>query len=187
MTLNFFAPHQHYARCRSDGAADEFREMVRALHAAGIEVILDVVYNHTGERATTGRRTLSRHRQQHLLPARHGDRARYRNDAGTGNVLHRATARAADGDATAFASGRRRCTSTASASIWRRSSRARADGSIDTDEPPIISADPSHPCFANVRLIAEAWDAAAYLLGRSFPGATWRSGTASSATRCARS
>ena len=47
MTLNFFAPHQGYA---VHDAAAEFREMVRAFHAAGIEVWLDVVYNHTVRR-----------------------------------------------------------------------------------------------------------------------------------------
>jgi isoamylase/glycogen operon protein len=46
--LYFFAPMRRYAS-RGDQAAQEFREMVRALHKEGIEVILDVVYNHTGE------------------------------------------------------------------------------------------------------------------------------------------
>jgi isoamylase len=49
-TLNFFAPAGRYASVRDYGAqVREFKEMVRALHAAGIEVILDVVYNHTAE------------------------------------------------------------------------------------------------------------------------------------------
>jgi glycogen operon protein len=48
MTLNFFAPHHAYAADRSQ-PKNEFRAMVKALHAAGIEVILDVVYNHTAE------------------------------------------------------------------------------------------------------------------------------------------
>lgn len=49
-TLGFFAPEQHYATDRSPGAAvREFKTMVKALHSAGIEVILDVVYNHTCE------------------------------------------------------------------------------------------------------------------------------------------
>ena len=49
-TLGFFCPEPRYA-CAQDGASvrEEFRSMVRALHAAGIEVILDVVYNHTCE------------------------------------------------------------------------------------------------------------------------------------------
>ena len=48
-TLGFFAPDPRYASSGPDGAAHEFQEMVHALHAAGIEVILDVVYNHTAE------------------------------------------------------------------------------------------------------------------------------------------
>ena len=48
--LSFFAPHPSYSS-RPDplGALDEFRDMVKAVHRAGIEVILDVVYNHTAE------------------------------------------------------------------------------------------------------------------------------------------
>ncbi|NVJ24754.1 MULTISPECIES: glycogen debranching protein GlgX [Myxococcus] len=49
-TLGFFAPEQYYASRKTPGAAvAEFKSMVRALHAAGLEVILDVVYNHTCE------------------------------------------------------------------------------------------------------------------------------------------
>ncbi|MEO8351978.1 MAG: glycogen debranching protein GlgX, partial [Chthoniobacteraceae bacterium] len=48
-TLGFLAPDPRYAACGPEGAVREFQEMVRALHAAGIEVILDVVYNHTAE------------------------------------------------------------------------------------------------------------------------------------------
>src|SRR5262249_37578189 len=48
--VSFFAPHHAYSSRRSPlGAVDEFRDMVKALHRAGIEVILDVVYNHTAE------------------------------------------------------------------------------------------------------------------------------------------
>jgi isoamylase len=46
MTLNFFSPHRQYA---TGDAFDEFRAMIKALHAVGIEVWLDVVYNHTCE------------------------------------------------------------------------------------------------------------------------------------------
>jgi isoamylase len=48
-TLCFFAPDPRYAASGPDEAVHEFQEMVRELHAAGIEVILDVVYNHTAE------------------------------------------------------------------------------------------------------------------------------------------
>jgi glycogen operon protein len=51
----FFAPHNEYSSDRSPGGAvKEFKEMTRALHAAGLEVILDVVYNHTGEGGAVG-------------------------------------------------------------------------------------------------------------------------------------
>src|SRR4051812_40904232 len=49
-TIGFFAPHNGYASARGRGGqVTEFKSMVKALHAAGIEVILDVVYNHTAE------------------------------------------------------------------------------------------------------------------------------------------
>jgi isoamylase len=49
-TIGFLAPHNGYAAYGTRGAAGaEFKTMVKALHAAGIEVILDVVYNHTAE------------------------------------------------------------------------------------------------------------------------------------------
>jgi glycogen operon protein len=48
-TLGYFAPEQRYARARRGEQVTEFRQMVKALHAAGIEVILDVVFNHTAE------------------------------------------------------------------------------------------------------------------------------------------
>ncbi|MFF2557160.1 glycogen debranching protein GlgX [Nocardia sp. NPDC058058] len=49
-SFGYFAPHLEYASSKTPGAAvTEFKAMVRALHAAGIEVILDVVYNHTAE------------------------------------------------------------------------------------------------------------------------------------------
>ena len=53
MPLNFFTPHRPYA-ADPEHVRDEFRAMVKALHAADIEVILDVVYNHTAEGNETG-------------------------------------------------------------------------------------------------------------------------------------
>ena len=53
--VSFFAPHQAYSS-RQDplGAVNEFRDMVKALHRAGLEVILDVVFNHTAEGGPDG-------------------------------------------------------------------------------------------------------------------------------------
>jgi isoamylase len=54
-TLGFFAPHAAYAATSEpQGVLDEFKGMVKALHAAGIEVLLDVVYNHTAENSREG-------------------------------------------------------------------------------------------------------------------------------------
>jgi len=53
--ISFFAPHDGFcSRTNPLGVLDEFRDMVKALHRAGIEVILDVVYNHTAEGAADG-------------------------------------------------------------------------------------------------------------------------------------
>ena len=53
--VSFFAPHAGYSLRRDAfGPIDEFRDLVKALHRAGIEVILDVVYNHTAEADEAG-------------------------------------------------------------------------------------------------------------------------------------
>ena len=77
--VSFFAPHHAYSS-RQDplGPVDEFRDMVKALHRAGIEVILDVVFNHTAE--GDDRRAdalLPRHRQHRPTTSSKQDRARY--------------------------------------------------------------------------------------------------------------
>jgi isoamylase len=54
-TIGFFAPHNRYSQAAEPhGQVAEFKSMVKALHAAGIEVILDVVYNHTAESGALG-------------------------------------------------------------------------------------------------------------------------------------
>ena len=76
ITLGFFAPEQRYARGSRGEQVTEFKEMVKALHAAGIEVILDVVYNHTAEGNHLGPTlSLQGPRQPDLLPARRGHAA----------------------------------------------------------------------------------------------------------------
>ena len=71
-SIGFFAPHNEYALGGPDGQqVPEFKAMVRALHEAGIEVILDVVYNHTAEGNHLGPiAVVQGHRQPRLLPAR---------------------------------------------------------------------------------------------------------------------
>ncbi len=86
--LSFFAPAEHLAGPGPPGhAVREFREMVRALHRAGLEVLLDVVYNHTGEGGegdrTYGLRGLDNAGYYHLDPRT----GRYRDYTGCGNTL----------------------------------------------------------------------------------------------------
>ena len=69
-TLGFFAPDARFATGDRGEQVREFKTMVKALHRAGIEVLLDVVYNHTAEGDHTGPTlSLARHRQRRLLPA----------------------------------------------------------------------------------------------------------------------
>jgi glycogen operon protein len=84
-SINFFTPESRYATL---DASQEFREMVDAIHDAGIEVILDVVYNHTGEGGGQGP-TLSFRGIDNLsyYSTEPGQPDRYINDSGCGNTL----------------------------------------------------------------------------------------------------
>ena len=85
-SINFFTPESRYAH---QDASSEFREMVDAIHDAGIEVILDVVYNHTGEGDAQGP-SLSFKGIDNLAYYRTapGDPGHYINDTGCGNTLN---------------------------------------------------------------------------------------------------
>ena len=88
-TVGFFAPHAAYAAAGAGGGqVREFKTMVRALHAAGIEVILDVVYNHTAEGdeagPTFGFRGIDDAAYYRMLP---GDPRRYADYTGCGNTV----------------------------------------------------------------------------------------------------
>lgn len=90
-TLTFFAPE---ARYMATGSADEFRLAVRRLHAAGIEVILDVVYNHTAEGSEMGQTLSLRGLDNATYYRLQDDNPRYCvNDTGTGNSLNMSKAR----------------------------------------------------------------------------------------------
>jgi isoamylase len=86
-TIGYFAPHAAYAATPGEQVR-EFKAMVRALHAAGIEVILDVVYNHTAEGDETGPtlcfRGIDNSGYYRLLA---DDRRRYADYTGCGNTL----------------------------------------------------------------------------------------------------
>jgi glycogen operon protein len=88
-SLGYFAPHSGYSSSGTHGQqVGEFKRMVRALHDAGIEVLLDVVYNHTAEGDETGptlsMRGIDNESYYRLAPQ---DRARYRDYTGCGNTL----------------------------------------------------------------------------------------------------
>ena len=86
-TIGYFAPHAAYAATPGEQVR-EFKAMVRALHAAGIEVILDVVYNHTAEGDETGPTLCFRgidNSGYYRLSA--DDRRRYLDYTGCGNTL----------------------------------------------------------------------------------------------------
>ena len=71
----------------SGGQVDEFRQMVRALHAAGLEVILDVVFNHTAEGDEWGPTLCFRGIDNAAYYRLEEDRARYVDDTGCGNTV----------------------------------------------------------------------------------------------------
>ncbi len=174
MPLNFFAPHHEYATGRTeDQQIDEFRSMVKAFHAADIEVILDVVYNHSAEGNELGPTYSFRGLGNSTYYLLEPDLIHYRNDTGTGNTLNCAnpivrkmildsmrywvTEMHVDGFRFDLAS------------IFTRND----DGSLNLKDPPILSEINADPTFAGIRLIAEAWDVSTYELGRSFPGFFW--------------
>jgi isoamylase len=93
-TLGFFAPDLRYAATGPEGAVPEFQAMVRQLHAAGIEVILDVVYNHTAEGDEYGPTLSFRGIDNAAYYRLAADRSRYVDFTGCGNSLNVAHPRA---------------------------------------------------------------------------------------------
>ena len=171
MTLNFFAPHRSYA---AGEPVEEFRKMVKAFHAAGLEVWLDVVYNHTSEGPATGPTYSYRGIDNQSYYILTGDRGKYADDTGCGNTMRcdHPAVRGLILESLRFwmyqmhVDGFRFDL----ASIFTR----RSDGSVDLDNPALI-ADIGLLASRNAtRLVAEAWDIGSYLLGRAFPGINWR-------------
>ena len=174
MPLNFFSPHQGYAdgEDRHD-AVNEFKTMVRAFHEADIEVVLDVVYNHTTEGDQDGPTYSFRGIDNEAYYLLQEDKRFYRNDTGVGNVLECAHPYV-------------RMVITDSLSFWAREMHVDgfrfdlasiftrdSEGKINLQDPPIITEIRVHPDLINVGLIAEAWDLSTYQLGKSFPGLFW--------------
>lgn len=174
MPLSFFATQSDYAsRDAAEEVIQEFRDMVDALHTAGIEIILDVVCNHTTEKDETGPTYSFKGIDNSTYYLLQADWKHYRNDTFTGNTLNCSnryvrkmivdslnywvTEMGVDGFRFDLAS------------IFTR----KEDGTIDLDDPPVIAAVSAALDLGTIRLIAEAWDPVSYQLGRSFPGTSW--------------
>src|SRR5215467_12171190 len=171
---SFFSPHQAYSS-RQDplGPVDEFRDMVKALHRAGIEVILDVVFNHTCEGGESGPTICFKGIDNKTYYILERELSRYANYSGTGNTLNanhpivrrmildslRYWVREMHVDGFRFDL----------ASILSRDS---AGNVLAT--PPVLWDIESDPELAGTKLIAEAWDAAGLYQVGSFIGDSWK-------------
>ncbi len=172
--VSFFAPHRAYSS-RHDplGPVDEFRDMVKALHRAGIEVILDVVFNHTAEGGVSGPTFCFRGLDNATYYMLEQDPSRYADFTGCGNTLNtnnpivrrmivdsiRYWVRHMHVDGFRFDL----------ASILSRDSTGQV-----LANPPVLWDLESDPALAGVKLIAEAWDAAGLYLVGSFIGDSWK-------------
>lgn len=176
MPLSFFAPHHGYSKNQSACEQhSQFREMVRELHAAGIEVILDVVFNHTCEGDHRGPTYSYRgiDNSSYYIASQNLESS-YANFSGTGNTLDTSNpvVRRLILDSLRYWTKEMHVDGFRFdlASVFSRTS----DGSVDLSRPPLFDQIASDPELANIRLIAEPWDAAGlYQLGTSFPGRTW--------------
>jgi glycogen operon protein len=172
--VSFFAPHQAYsARQDALGPLDEFRDMVKALHRAGLEVILDVVYNHTTEGDENGPTLCFRGLENRAYYILEPDRTRYANYSGTGNTLNanHPIVRRLILDSLRYwveemhVDGFRFDL----ASILARDIQGQL-----LSNPPILWDIESDPVLAGTKIIAEAWDAAGLYQVGSFIGDSWK-------------
>jgi glycogen operon protein len=172
--VSFFAPHQGYCSGRDPMAmVNEFRDMVKALHRAGIEVILDVVFNHTAEGDHRGPTISFRGLENSAYYILEPDRSRYANYSGTGNTLN-----------TNHPVVRRMILD--SLRYWVEvmhvdgfrfdlaSIMGRDESGNLMPNPPVLWDIDSDPVLAETKLIAEAWDAAGLYQVGSFIGDSWR-------------
>jgi isoamylase len=172
--ISFFAPHQAYSS-RQDplGPVDEFRDMVKALHRAGIEVILDVVYNHTAEGDHRGPTICFRGIDNPTYYILEDGGARYANYTGCGNTLNanNPIARRMIVDSLRYwveemhVDGFR---------FDLASILCRDASGYPLPNPPVLWDIESDPALANTKLLAEAWDAAGLYQVGSFIGDTWK-------------
>jgi isoamylase len=173
-THSFFSPHPSYCITPKEGShLKEFRDMVKALHKAGIGVILDVVFNHTAEGGADGPtinfKGFGNRVFYHLDPS---DRSVYRDYTGCGNTVncnHPLVARFI----------------VECLEYWVRemhvdgfrfdlaSVLARGKDGSPMQHPPVLWSIELSDVLAHTKIIAEAWDAAGLYQVGAFPGYRW--------------
>jgi glycogen operon protein len=172
--ISFLAPKAAYASSQEPGAAlDELRSMVEALHAAGIEVLVDVVFNHTAEGDERGPTLSFRGLDNRTYYGIDPETGAYRNASGVGNTVccNHPAVQELILDALRFwvtgigVDGFRFDL----ASILARGT----DGEL-MERPPLIERIATDPVLAGSKLIAEPWDAAgAYQVGAFRQWGSW--------------
>ncbi len=172
-TLAFFAPNGRFACGNQQGEqVREFKEMVLAMHKAGIEVILDVVFNHTAEGGMGGQTYSFRGIDNPIYYMMEEDGKSYKNYTGCGNTVN--------GNHPVVRDFIMHCLR-----YWVLDMRvdgfrfdlatilARGRDGALLSNPPVVEQIADDPVLRGVKIIAEAWDAAgAYQVG-SFPSQRW--------------
>ncbi|MGY6275457.1 glycogen debranching protein GlgX [Methylomonas sp. MgM2] len=164
--VSFFAPHHSYSSDPTPlGAIAEFRDMVKALHKAGIEIILDVVFNHTAEGGNGGATFCFKGYANDVYYILDKDNCSYRNYSGTGNTLkanHSVVRRL-------ILDSLRYWVTEMHVDGFRfdlASILTRDEAGKPMPTPPILWDIITDPVLSGSKLIAEAWDAAGlYQLG----------------------
>ena len=172
--VSFFAPHHAYSsRQEALGVINEFRDMVKGLHRAGIEVILDVVFNHTAEDDHVGPTLCFRGLDNPTYYLLCADRSRYANFTGTGNTLnanHPVVRRM-------IVDSLRYWVKEMHVDGFRfdlASILARDSSGAVMSNPPVLWDIESDPALAGTKMIAEAWDAAGLYQVGNFVGDSWK-------------
>jgi isoamylase len=172
--VSFFAPHSAYSsRPDALGVLDEFRDMVKALHRAGIEVILDVVFNHTTEGNENGPTICYRGLANEFYYILQREKSLYADFTGCGNTLNanQPLVRRLIQDSLRYwvtqmhVDGFR---------FDLASILSRDESGHPLRNPPVLWDIESDPVLAGTKLIAEAWDAAGLYQVGSFIGDTWQ-------------
>ncbi|HVO93995.1 MAG TPA: glycogen debranching protein GlgX [Terriglobales bacterium] len=172
--VSFFAPHQAYSSRKEPlRVLDEFRDMVKALHRADIEVILDVVFNHTAEGSHAGPTLSYRGLANDFYYILDKDKSRYADYTGCGNTLNanQPIVRRLIQDSLRYwvtqmhVDGFR---------FDLASILSRDEAGQPLPNPPVLWDIESDPLLAGTKLIAEAWDAAGLYQVGSFVGDTWQ-------------